>query len=396
MSCAARLVVVDGDSEAVRMSSALRHLRVLFQPMNVAAYATWLAVFIVLIDSPPQPFIDGNSGAAVEVMVVFLIAFLTKTLLRPSGPHWSDYPLLALEGLATLALCVAWPRSMAPVLAIVFIADCAMIMSARVLIAVGLVLNASLWIIAATVWKLSHPSRFLLAYCGFQLFAALTAWYMRRAERTACELRETNAHLLATRSLLEESARDRERLRLARELHDVAGHKLTALKLNLTALERSGDNAAPHSVKVASQLATELLDDIRGVVAQIRQHDGLDLRQALTQLIAPLPTPRIHLSVADDARVDSVAQAETLLRVVQEALTNIARHAHADDAWIDLRRDGNVARLTIRDDGRGVVPLREGFGLEGMRERIASVGGTLEVSQTSGGGVTLTITAPLS
>jgi signal transduction histidine kinase len=227
------------------------------------------------------------------------------------------------------------------------------------------------------------------------LFAALTAWYARRAEETASVLRETNAHLLATRSLLEESARDHERLRLARELHDVAGHKLTALKLNLTALERSDSGAHPQ-IKVASQLATELLDDIRGVVAQIRQHDGLDLRQALMQLIAHLPSPRIHLDVGADARVDNVAQAETLLRVVQEALTNIVRHAHADNAWIELRRDGDVVRLSIRDDGRGIVPLREGFGLEGMRERLALVGGSLEVSQAGGGGVALNITAPLS
>jgi signal transduction histidine kinase len=100
--------------------------------------------------------------------------------------------------------------------------------------------------------------------------------------------------------------------------------------------------------------------------------------------------------VHEDARVDSVAQAETLLRVVQEALTNILRHAHADNAWIDLRRDGAVVRLTIRDDGRGVVPLREGFGLKGMRERLDAVGGRLEVSMASGGGVALAITTPVS
>jgi signal transduction histidine kinase len=329
-------------------------------------------------------------------MGIFLAAFVTKGVLKPGHPYWIDYPLLAVEGLAVLALCVVWPRNMAPVLAIVFIADCAMLLRAPVLIGIGIALNVALWVIAATLWNMSKPWLFLVAYGGFQFFAALTAWYARRAERTAADLRQVNADLLATRSLLEESARDGERLRLARELHDVAGHKLTALKLNLTALERAGESAAHPAIKVASQLATELLDDIRGVVAQIRQHDGLDLRQALAQLIAPLPSPRIHLSVADDARVDSVAQAETLLRVVQEALTNIVRHAHADSAWIDLRRDGNSVRLSIRDDGRGVVPLREGFGLAGMRERVASVGGTLEVSQTSGGGLALTITAPVS
>lgn len=378
------------------MSPALRVLRELIQPLYFAAYITWLAVLLELLDTKPARFLDGERTTALALMVVFLVTFVAKGLFTPNRSHWSDYPLLAAEGLAVLALCVVWPRSVAPVLTIVFIADCAMLLRAPVLIGVGVALNVALWSVVAMSWNMSKPSQFLLVYIGFQLFAALTAWYARRAEQTAKDLQQTNAHLLATRSLLEESARDHERLRLARELHDVAGHKLTALKLNLTALERSGDHGAQPSIKVASQLATELLDDIRGVVAQIRQHDGLDLRQALTQLIAPLPSPRIHLEVGEDARVDNVAQAETLLRVVQEALTNVVRHSHAANAWIALKRDGEVVRLSIRDDGRGIVPLREGFGLEGMRERLASIGGVLAISQTSGGGVTLDISAPVT
>src|SRR6185295_615600 len=104
--------------------------------------------------------------------------------------------------------------------------------------ATGIVFNAALWLAVTMFWNSSQFWRVLLAYIGFQIFAALTAWYAKSAERTTKELQETNAHLLATRSLLEESARDGERLRLARELHDVAGHKLTALKLNLSVLKR--------------------------------------------------------------------------------------------------------------------------------------------------------------
>lgn len=377
------------------MNSALRLLRVLFQPLYIAAYITWLAVLLVMFDTPAREFRLDNRDIAMAILIVFLAAFVAKAVVSAGRSHWSDYPLLAVEGLAVLALCWVWPRNMAPVLSIVFIADCAMLMRAPTLIATGVAFNAVLWMIVASEWKVSQPSRVLTAYFGFQLFAALTAWYARRAEQTALDLKETNAHLLATRSLLEESARDHERLRLARELHDVAGHKLTALKLNLTALERSSDAAAQPTIKVVSQLATELLDDIRGVVAQIRQHDGLDMRDALTQLIAPLPSPRIHLEVGADARVDSVAQAETLLRVVQEALTNIVRHSQAANAWIVLERSGGFVRLSIRDDGGGVAPLREGFGLKGMRERLALVAGALEISRDSSGGVALNITVPL-
>ena len=209
-------------------------------------------------------------------MVIFLAAFVIKGLLTPGRPHWSDYPLLAVEGLAVLALCVVWPRNMAPILTIVFIADCAMLLSAPALIGVGIALNVALWIIAAMSWNMSQPgvpdSRTSAFSCSRRSPPGTRGAPRRR--RAICK--QTNAHLLATRSLLEESARDHERLRLARELHDVAGHKLTALKLNLTALERSGDARRANLDQRASQLATELLDDIRGVVAQIRQHDGLD------------------------------------------------------------------------------------------------------------------------
>jgi signal transduction histidine kinase len=377
------------------MRSALRVLRDLFQPLYLAAYVAWLAVLLVLLSTPANRFLDGDRNTALIVLIVFLAAFVGKGLQPHGVRHWSDYPLLAIEGLAVLVLCFLWPRNMAPVLAIIFIADCAMLLGAAAIIAVALVLNVAMWLIVTMTWDVSQASLVLLSYFGFQMFAALTAWYARRAEQTANALRETNAHLLATRSLLEESARDRERLRLARELHDVAGHKLTALKLNLAALERNSDAATQASVKVVSQLATELLDDIRGVVSQIRQHDGLDVRQALEQLIAPFPSPRIHLDVHPDARVDSVAQADTLLRVVQEALTNIVRHSQAANAWITLERVGDVVKLSIRDDGRGEIPLREGFGLKGMRERLALVAGGLTISRHGEAGVALDITMPL-
>src|SRR5699024_2029040 len=76
----------------------------------------------------------------------------------------------------------------------------------------------------------------LLSFIGFQMFAVLVMRYAIRAEDMAADLKSVNARLLATRSLLSETARDQERLRLSRELHDVAGHKLTALKLNLRGL----------------------------------------------------------------------------------------------------------------------------------------------------------------
>jgi signal transduction histidine kinase len=363
--------------------------------MNLTAFFTWVVLMVLLFASPPRFFLSSRVEAAAGLMA-FLAVFILKQRHEDSARLSVTCALVfALEGALALVTIVFWaPFGYAPILLIMFMADCAMLLSPRALLLVGIGINAGFYAIAAGIWHMQEIWGSMLAYLTFQLFATLTAWYARRAHETAAQLRETNAHLLATRSLLEESARDHERLRLARELHDVAGHKLTALKLNLTVLQREAGGGP--TVDAAAQLATELLADIRGVVAQMRQHDGLDIREALRQLIAPLPAPpRIHLEIRDDARVASVAQAEALLRVVQEALTNVVRHSQAGNVWVSLTREGERLHLAVRDDGQAELPLREGFGLSGMRERLAQLSGRLEISRATQGGLSLDVQLPV-
>ena len=193
-------------------------------------------------------------------MCGFLVAFVLNSLFDDRGGFaWS---FTVAEGACALLTCVFWTDTLAPILIVVFMAGCGMRLGVKGLLIVGVAINALVWWIATELWSFNGAWRLLVAFVGFQMFATLTAWYARQATATSEALRESHAHLLATRSLLEESARDHERLRLARELHDVAGHKLTALKLNLTALQRDGSN--PATVDVSAQLATELLADIRG------------------------------------------------------------------------------------------------------------------------------------
>ena len=390
-SCPSPLVTRCLTGEASPVQFSPNPLRRLFSGMIVAAYITWVAVFVLLIDTPLHRF-DGTRSAAITCLLGFLVVVVTKQLVERPKLDVPTALLLAAEGVLALLACMFWRDTYSPILAIIFVADCAMVLNARALVGVAIATNAALWGIAVYVWNINGAWRLILAYGGFQIFAALTAWYSRRADETSAQLRETNAHLMATRSLLEESARDHERLRLARELHDVAGHKLTALKLNLTALQREAN--APN-VDTAAQLATELLADIRGVVAQMRQHDGLDIRAALTQLVAPLPAPpRIHLEIHEDARLASVAQAEALLRVVQEALTNVVRHAVARNVWVELVREAGHIHLRVRDDGKAELPLKEGFGISGMRERLAQLSGQLAISRATQGGLALDIRLP--
>jgi signal transduction histidine kinase len=255
-------------------------------------------------------------------------------------------------------------------------------------------INVVFGVIVVARWHFS-PWVMLLVYAGFQFFAAYAAHAVRRADESANELRQVNAHLVATRLLLAESTRDTERLRLSRELHDVSGHKLTALKLNLTLLARDAEVAQRRELQTARSLVDELLHDIRGVVAQLRHHDGIDLREAITKLAEPLPFAQVHVHVDEDARVNDAERAEALIRLAQEGLTNAAKHASSpQNVWLHLTREQDLLQLVVEDDGRLVDPVHPGHGLTGMRERVTALGGELEFGVAKAGGMRICARLP--
>ncbi|HJU39794.1 MAG TPA: histidine kinase dimerization/phosphoacceptor domain-containing protein, partial [Tahibacter sp.] len=245
------------------MPTVLARLRRLAQPLNIAAFLAWIGV-VAALAGEKRSVADGMELPVGALLVAFLAAFVWPDLAArdDDARRRLEWPSVALQGAFAFALCFFARSTTAPVLFIVVLSELAMILSARALVVAAVAINLALYLILVFVWQASKPGLIVLIYSGFQCFSAITAWYVRRAEETAAELRNVNAHLLATRSLLEESARDQERLRLSRELHDVVGHKLTALKLNLALLERDGDVDRARTLTTASQLAGELLGDV--------------------------------------------------------------------------------------------------------------------------------------
>jgi len=211
----------------------------------------------------------------------------------------------------------------------------------------------------------------------------------------ANELRLVNADLVATRSLLGESARDQERLRLSRELHDVAGHKLTALRMNLRALKARPELEGSRELNQSDELAAELLDDLRAVVRQLRKGDGLSLEEGFRALALPMANLGLDVDIEPAVRVQRVEQAEVLLSVVQEGLTNAARHGRARKAWLRLRRIDDALVLELDDDGQLDWPIEEGMGLNGMRERLEGLDGGLELAPSEHGGFRISARLPL-
>ncbi|MCY7355200.1 MAG: histidine kinase [Lysobacter sp.] len=364
-------------------------LRTLLQPMNLAALLTWLAVALGLRaeDAAHKPLMWA-------LLVGYLLALLAGDFLPRHRQRIGVALLLSIQALCALALVwLARRGGTAPVLIVVLVAQLAMLYPARVTVPAVVALNVALYLILRDAGY-QEPLLVTTLYGGFQAFAAVTAHYARTAEHTRDALVLVNADLLATRALLADSARDAERLRVARELHDVAGHKLTAMTLNLRALAADPAFAERRELAIAQQMSAELLGDIRNVVQALRDSRGLDLATALRALAAPLPKPTLRLRIDDDVQIDDPALAEAILRIVQEALTNAARHAGADTLTVTLSRDGDALELTIDDDGRVRGSLQPGNGLSGMRERIEARGGDVDFRIAATGALRITARLP--
>lgn len=370
------------------MLSMPTSLRQLLQPLNLAGLATLFAVGLSLRWVPPQ-----HAVAAWTLLVGFALFFVGRDFLGARHPALR-HAALVLQPLLALVLVWLTPRiGTAQVLLVIWIAVAAMEWPPRLALASVVLVDVAVYLILRHAGH-DSPLTVTLLYAGFQAFAALTAHYAMSAERARDALARVNADLLATRALLADSARDSERVRVARELHDVAGHKLTALTLNLRALAGDPAFSSRRELQVAERMAVELMGDLRDVVQQLRDSRGLDLATALRALAAPLPRPALRLSIDENVRVSDPAIADTVLRMVQEALTNSARHGHAHALDVRLQRVGAALVVSVEDDGRVQVPLREGNGLAGMRERVAAVGGTVTLSTSPRGALRIDASLP--
>ena len=219
-------------------------------------------------------------------------------------------------------------------------------------------------------------------------------------------LAEAELSQVLRRTVVEQEA---ERQRIARELHDSLGQSLTLLQLGLDGLARAAPEAARQAAGL-KRIADGLAREINRLAWEIRPTalDDLGLSTAIRHLIDTWGE-RSHLTfdvhlMLEGQRLPAVVET-TLYRVLQEALTNVARHAEAARVGIILEASDQEARLIIEDDGRGFSweanKAGEGgaqsgrLGLLGMRERLSLVGGTLEVETSPGRGTTLFTRVPL-
>lgn len=357
-----------------------RHWTATLSPLSFAAYITWAAISLAALDTGKLAAGRVHEWVGLACLLGMLGLFVWRTLREAGSDCRSARWNSLLQGVLVVAAERLLMAGQVTVLLVIVAGQLVLLMPIRWTVVCLLALNTAValrWVESG--WSPMQALFTLVPLLGFQAFATLTGYYAGASERARDHLAQVNAELLATQRLLEESARSGERLKLSRELHDVAGHKLTALKLNLARLQRDPTLAVREEITVSAALADELLADIRSVVSALRQHDGLELDAALRALARPIAGTRIEVEVQDGLRVESVAQADALLRSAQEAITNALRHGRATGIQLRCARTSQGLLLEVCNDGELPRRIDFGNGLTGMRERLQAMGGRLEV-----------------
>lgn len=329
-------------------------------------------------------------------MAAFVAGFFALACALTALAPW--YGVLALAGYIYSFAVIAWPWRLISVSAFAVLAAIAQ--------ANGLHLqDASHVAVTAAIVLVNVGAMCLLTWVYHSMRA------LAEERRAALEENELLREQLVARARAE--ARSGERQRLAREIHDTVAQGLVGVITQLDAIDVSeGRMPTPDDLRhlhQAGAIARESLREARRAVAELGPAalEGTDLTTAIrrtteqwglrTGITTRLSLPHAASSVGPDV-------ATTLLRVLQEALANVARHARASLASVTLTWFPDAIVLDIADDGAGYEPNRlsthpgsaGGYGITAMRDRMAGIGGTIDIESERGGGTVVSARAPLS
>jgi len=342
----------------------------------------------------PAPALSGR-GLGITTAIVVLLA--SATALAPRAHKSVTVAALAALICGSAVLVSLQPGGTGDVGLFVAVAVAAIRLADRdALVALALTVGAGLCAGFAAERSSGAVVGTLLGVVAFYLVAR----FARRAAEAHAQTRQLLAELHARRDTEAEAAMLRERSRLARDMHDVLAHSLSGLMLQLEgarmlAAHSDAHGQLPPALDRAHHLARAGLDEARRAIGALRD-DQLPGPDRLEQLRhdfendSHIPT---SLQVRGTQRpLDSEASL-TIYRVAQEALTNIRRHAHPEQVQLDLTYAPEGMHLMVRDWAQGARPSENvpllagggGYGLTGMRERAALLGGTLEAGPTDDG-----------
>lgn len=286
--------------------------------------------------------------------------------------------IVSAQALITLILIVFDSNMFIPILLVIWASQLPGLVSKRLVIFNLILINLAFYLIHSLIHESVSAGFTVLIYMGFQLFAYSSSQARLSEADARMQQEHLNQQLIATRSLLSQSSQHQERVRIARDLHDILGHQLTALSLQLEVLCHKVPDEVKPDVELSKHVSKELLASIRAVVKKQRDIVGLDLTAPINALMTRLPG--VELKMNGLLPISSTELAQELVLVLQEGISNAVRHGKAHYLWLSMTQEGKKMRLILRDNGGGRrCSPSKGSGLQGMNERLGPFDGKVEL-----------------
>lgn len=330
--------------------------------------------------------------AAAMFFSIFILCFLASVVDHGTVANIHiGLVLLVTQYVAILAAAAVVPFTYIAILLTIWSAQLPYFIPFRTAVMASPLWSAPLWLVFSFAWGREFEGLSALLFWTFNMFALVMVNATIKEKRAREAANELNRDLLATQALLGEAAKQAERVRISRNIHDLLGHHLTALTIKLQVASRITDGEAQKNIQQCHDLSKLLLSDVREAVSEIREKSAIEWQFALKTLIENVPNLEIDLDIKQNIPISDMHTADAILKCVQECLTNTLKHSNAKRFSICIDQKGNRLLVEMRDDGHHnkFETLAEGNGLKGMRERVAELGGDFMAHLNSDGFETL-------
>ncbi|CCQ12569.1 Two-component system sensor protein [Pseudoalteromonas luteoviolacea B = ATCC 29581] len=314
---------------------------------------------------------------------LFMVGFLAVNLASyAKQPKRLQHMAIMLQLVLFVILSVFTPNVMSHILLVIIAGQLPFIYTMRRCVWVVVAVNFFVGAIHVMYWQQNWLNVVInnSLYLAFQCFSLAISFNAIKEQLARETLEFKNAELAATQTMLAQSIRQSERLQLSRDLHDICGHQLTALILNLDYLSHQSEPVMKQGVDETKQLAKELLNEIRKVVRAERASIKLDLVSVINELTSRLTSRTIYFEHALANQNISNMATEALFRVCQEALTNAIKYG-SGVVFVRLQENSEQVTLSVENDINQDLSMRLGsnIGLNSMKERMEQIGGALSI-----------------
>jgi len=350
------------------------------------------------------------SNTQVALAAVLFLCYLFFWLLLSQQEKYKNETtvrllLLAITFIIVIAIYFVVPFVYTAILMVVWSAALPHFMKIKTAFMLSPIWSLTLYLVYGLYWNFNGMVVTAMLFWTFNLFALVMVTTTIKAKESREKVEMINLELISTQQLLGQAAEQAERVRIARNIHDLLGHHLTALtinlqvagrqleKLNVGSKDESSKKAIKDSIEQCHSLSKLLLSDVREAVSDIRMKSNLNIKQAILAMTERLPNIKVSLDYPNDITINDVNTADVLTRCIQESITNALKHGHAKTMHIAFLQTGDLLALSIEAALSKQLKVSKtsesnpnfilGNGLKGMQERLKQIQGSVAFTLNS-------------